>query len=132
MSFGIMFPSDTAKVLDRMSAALVSGAPVSFSFWKKQGFWDLMHKAAICATSDPTLPPPKFYNPKWNHSETIVDALQRAGYKDIKITEASIPWKPESKSSFVKFASSTPQWKEYSKNWTQEQKEKLTDCALKV
>jgi len=132
MSFGIMFPNDTAKVLSRMKAALIPHAPVSFTFWKKQGFWEIMHKAAICATSDPTLPVPKFYHPSWNHSETLVSHLQHAGFKDIKITEENIPWKVESKSVFVKTMTNMPQWKVYTKDWTQEQKDKIGDCALEV
>lgn len=127
-----MFPNDTAKVLSRMSAALVPGAPVSFTFWKKHGIWDIMHKAAICATSDPTIHPAKFYHPSWNHSETLINHLQHAGFKDIKVTEEDIPWKPESKTAFLKFANSTPQMKEYQKNWTQEQRDKLEDCVLEV
>jgi hypothetical protein len=132
MSYGIMFPSDTAKVLNRMAAALVPGAPVSFTFWKMSGIWATMHKASILATSDPTLPPPKFYHPSWNHAETLITALDHAGFKDISVTDENIPWKVESKSAFVKFASTTPMWKEYESSWTQEQKEKLVDCALQV
>jgi hypothetical protein len=128
MSFGIMFLSDTAKVLSRMSAALVAGAPVSFTFW----IWDIMHKAAICAASDPTILPPKFYHPSWNHTETLVNHLQHAGFKEIRVIEENIPWKLDSKTSFLKFANSTPQMKEYQKNWTQEQRDKLGDCVLEV
>lgn len=132
MSFGIMFPSNTAKVLSAMSAALVPGAPVSFTFWKMAGIWATMHKAAILATSDPTIPPPKFYHPSWNHAETIVTHLDHAGFKDIHVTDENIPWKVENKSTFVRFAASTPMWKEYESKWTQEQKEKLVDCAMQV
>ena len=132
MSFGIMFPNDTAKVLERMSAALVPGAPVSFTFWKKSGIWWFMHKAAILATCDQTIPPPKFYHPRWNHAETIQTALDHAGYKDIRITEADIPWHVENKHSFVNFTVSTPIWKDYVKNWPQEQQDKLVDCAMEV
>jgi hypothetical protein len=132
MSFGIMFPNDTNKVLTRMSAALVSGAKVSFTFWKMSGIWVIMHKAAILATADPTTPPPKFYHPKWNHSETLVKHLEQAGFKDIKISDQNIPWNVESKSAFVKFATSTPMWTEYVKAWPKEQQDKVVDCALEV
>jgi hypothetical protein len=94
--------------------------------------WTIMHKAAILATCDPTMPPPKFYHPSWNHSQTLVNHLQHAGFCDIKITEENIPWKVESKSTFVRFATSTPLWKEYQKSWTQEQRDKVVDCALEV
>jgi hypothetical protein len=127
-----MFPNDTAKVLSRMSAALVPGAPVSFTYWRKSGIWAIMHKAAILATSDPTIPAPKFYHPSWNHSETLVSHLTHAGFKDIKLTEENIPWKVDCKSTFVKYAISTPMWKEYVKSWSQDHLDKLVDCALEV
>lgn len=127
-----MFPSETDKVLSKMFNALESGAKVSFTFWKKSGIWAIMHKAAICATSDPTIPPPKFYHPSWNHSETLVIHLEHAGFKDIKVMDQNIPWEVESKSYFVKFAIETPMWQEYIKSWTQEQKDKLVDCAMEV
>jgi hypothetical protein len=132
MSFGIMFPNDTDKVLSRMSAALVPDAPVSFTFWREPGIWTLMHKAAILATSNPTIPPPQFYHPSWSHSETIVNHLLHAGFRDIKITEQNIPWKVECKSTCVKITTTTPLWKEYQKTWTQEQQDKVVDCALEV
>lgn len=115
-----------------MFSALESGAKVSFTCWKKSGIWALMHKAAICATSDPTIPPPKFYHPSWNHSETLVTHLEHAGFKDIKVMDQNIPWEVEGKSAFVKFATATPMWKEYIKGWTQEQQDKLVDCAMEV
>jgi len=127
-----MFPDDTTKVLERLSAALVPGAPVSFSFWKESGMWILMHKAAILATSDPTFPPPKFYHPKWLHSETLVSYLERGGFKDIKISEHSHPWIAQSKTAFGKSISSTPLWTAYTKDWTAEQKEKYHDCLFEV
>ena len=132
MSFGIMFPSDTQKALSRMYSALEPGAKVSFTCWKKSGMWAIMHKAAICATSDPTIPPPKFYHPSWNHPETLATHLEHAGFKDIKVMEHNIPWEVESKTAFVKAVTATPMWKEYIKNWTPEQQEKLGDCAMEV
>jgi hypothetical protein len=132
MSFGIMFPADTAKVLERLSAVLVPGAPVSFTFWKESGIWTIMHKAAILATSDPTIPPPKFYHPKWNHSETLVRYLEESGFKDIKISEHNYPWVAQSKTMFSKFIPATPMWRAYEKDWTVEQKDKLHDCVLEV
>lgn len=91
-----------------------------------------MHKAAILATSDTTIPPPKFYHPSWNHSETLISHLEHAGFKDIKISEQNIPWEVESKSAFYKFVNGTPMWKEYTKNWTADQKEMIHDCVLEV
>jgi len=127
-----MFPNDTAKVLERMSAALVPGAPVSFTFWKKSGIWVLLHKAAILVTSDPTIPPPKFYHPSWNHAETLVSHLEQAGFKDIKISELSYPWEVQSKTTFLKFITATPMWKAYTKDWTADQMDKTHDCVLEV
>jgi hypothetical protein len=132
MSFGIMFPNDTHKVLTNIATALPSGAPVSFTFWKRAGVWELMHQAAICATSDPTIPAPKFFNPRWLHAETMVEALNHAGFADIKVIDEDKPWKVESKKMFIKFAMGMPQWGGYTKNWTQEQREKVVDCALQV
>jgi SAM-dependent methyltransferase len=132
MSFGIMFPSNTLKVLSNMYDALVPGAPVSFTFWKRFGIWSLMHKASILATSDPTLPPPKFYHPHWNHPETMVSFLEHAGFKDVRVSEQEIPWTAESKTAFVNNAMATPLWSEYVRKWSEEQREKVRDCALEV
>lgn len=132
MSFGIMFPIHTEEVLAKMAASLTPGAPVSFTFWRKFGIWAVMHKAAICATCDTTHPEPRFYHPKWAHSETLVSYLEHAGFKDITVTEENIPWKVESKSAFVKYVKSLPMWKDYIKDWSLEQQEKLVDCALEV
>jgi hypothetical protein len=132
MSFGIMFPNDTAKVLSNMFRSLVSGAPVSFTFWKRSGIWALMHRAAVLATCDPTIPPPKFYHPSWNHAETIITHLEHAGFKDIGVSDEEIPWRVENKSAFVRITMNTPMWKEYIKSWPEEQREKVHDCALEV
>ena len=115
-----------------MSAALTPGALVSFTIWRQSGIWAVMHKAAILATSDPTIPPPKFYHPSWNHSETLVHYLEHAGFKDVMITEENIPWEAEGKSTLVKTVTALPMWEEYIADWTQEQRDKLVDCALEV
>jgi hypothetical protein len=127
-----MFPDNTAKVLLRMSAALIPGAPVSFTVWKTAGMWVLMHKAAILARCDPTIPPPNFYHPSWNHPETLIGHLERAGFQDIQISDRNIPWRVENKSAFVRRTAGTPMWKEYVKDWTPEQREKVSDCILEV
>jgi hypothetical protein len=130
MSFGIMFPNDTHEVLTRMAATLPTNAPVSLTFWKKNGILELLHKAAICATSDPTIHPLRLHSPRWHHAVTMVDALNRAGFTDIKIIDEDIPWKVESKNAFIKL--SMPLWTDYTKTWTQEQKDKFVDCVLEV